>query len=107
MWWKTEWWKSLPQKGVKRIKRIEYSIRDPWDNINTPTTKRRREREKHPDKTIEVLIAKKKKKIPNMGKETFIQFDKAQRIPYRINPMRNTERHILIKLIKIKDKDKY
>ena len=62
MWWKTEWWKSLPQKGVKRIKRIEYSIRDPWDNINTPTTKRRREREKHPDKTIEVLIAKKKKK---------------------------------------------
>ena len=29
-----------------------------------------------------------------------------QRVPYRINPRRNTPRHIVIKLAKIKDKEK-
>ena len=29
-----------------------------------------------------------------------------QRVPYRINPRRNTSRHILIKLSKIKHKEK-
>lgn len=32
--------------------------------------------------------------------------EEAQRIPHRINPKRNTVRHILIKLIKIKCKEK-
>ena len=34
------------------------------------------------------------------------QTQEAQRIPYRINPSRNTLRRILIKLTKIKDKEK-
>ena len=29
-----------------------------------------------------------------------------QRVPYRINPRRNTPRHTVIKLTKIKDKEK-
>ena len=29
-----------------------------------------------------------------------------QRVPYRINPRRNTPRHIVIKVAKIKDKEK-
>ena len=33
-------------------------------------------------------------------------FRSAQRVPYRINPRRNTPRHILIKLSKIKYKEK-
>ena len=41
-----------------------------------------------------------------MGKETLTQVEKAQRIPYKINPLRNTARHILIKLTKIKFKEK-
>ena len=41
-----------------------------------------------------------------MGKEITIQVQEAQRIPYRINPRRNTPRHILIKLTKIKLKEK-
>ena len=41
-----------------------------------------------------------------MGKETFIQVEEAQRIPHRINPKRNTARHIVIKLRKIKYKEK-
>ena len=41
-----------------------------------------------------------------MGKEIVNQVQEAQRVPYRINPRRNTQRHILIKLSKIKYKDK-
>ena len=41
-----------------------------------------------------------------MEKEKFNQVQETQRVPYRINPRRNTPRHIVIKLAKIKDKDK-
>ena len=41
-------------------------------------------------------------KFPNMKKEIFNQVQEAQRSPYRINPRRNTPRHILIKLTKTK-----
>ena len=41
-----------------------------------------------------------------MGKERATQVQKGQRVPYRINPRRNTPRHIVIKLAKIKDKEK-
>ena len=40
-----------------------------------------------------------------MGKEVVCQVQEA-RVPGRINPRRNTPRHIVIKLTKIKDKDK-
>ena len=40
----------------------------------------------------------------NMGKEIATQVQEAQRVPYRINSRRNTSRHILIKLTKIKHK---
>ena len=41
-----------------------------------------------------------------MGKEIVNQVQEAKRDPYRINPKRNTLRHILIKLSKIKYKEK-
>ena len=41
-----------------------------------------------------------------MGKEIVNQVQEAQRISGRINPRRNTLRHIIIKLTKIKDRDK-
>ena len=44
--------------------------------------------------------------FPNMGKEIATQVQEAQRVLYRINPRRNTPRHIVIKLTKIKDKEK-
>ena len=39
-----------------------------------------------------------------MEKEIVNQVQEAQRVPYRINPRRNTSRHILIKLTKTKHK---
>ena len=41
-----------------------------------------------------------------MGREIVIQVQEAHRVPYRINPRRNTPRHILIKLTNIKFKEK-
>ena len=41
-----------------------------------------------------------------MGKEIATQVQEVQRVPGRINPRRNRSRHIVIKLTKIKDKEK-
>ena len=42
--------------------------------------------------------------FPNMETEIVNQVQEAQRGPYRKNPGRNTQRHILIKLTKTKHK---
>ena len=41
-----------------------------------------------------------------MGKEIVNQIQEVERVPYRKNPRRNMPRHILIKLSKIKYKEK-
>ena len=41
-----------------------------------------------------------------MEKEIVDQVQEAQRLPYRINPRRNTSRHVLIKLTKTKHKER-
>ena len=43
--------------------------------------------------------------FPKMRKEIVIQVQETQRVPNRIKPRRNTPRHILIKLTKIKYKE--
>jgi len=45
--------------------------------------------------------------FPNTGKEIINQVPEAQRVPGRINPRRNTPRHIAIKRTKLKTKMKY
>ena len=44
------------------------------------------------------------KNFPNMGKEIASQVQEAQRFLYTINPKRSTTRHLIIKLMKIKQK---
>ena len=57
------------------------------------------EKNKGCEKMFEEIIVED---FPNMGKEIVNQVQEVQRVPYRINPRRNTPRHILIKLSKIK-----
>ena len=59
------------------------------------------EREIGPEKISEEIIPEN---FPNMGKEIVNEVQEAQRVPGRINPRRNTSRHIVIKLTKIKDR---
>ena len=61
------------------------------------------EKKKGYEKIFEEIIVEN---IPNMGKEIVNQVQEAQRVPYRINTRRNTPRYILIKLLKIKCKEK-
>ena len=48
-----------------------------------------------------------KENSPNLVKEiVFQEVQEAQRIPKKLDPKRNTPRHIIIKLCKIKDKER-
>lgn len=80
------------------MKRNEDSFGDIQDNIKCSNYMGpRRRREKGCEKVFEKIIIEN---FLNMGKEIAIQVQEAQRVPYRINPKRNTPRHILIKLMK-------
>ena len=99
---------AAEQNKEKRMKRNEDSLRDLWDNIKRNNIHIVRvpegeEREKGPEKIFAQVIVEN---FPNMGKKIAIQVQEAQQVPYRINPRRNTLRHIVIKLAKIKDKEK-
>ena len=88
--------------------RIEDSLRDLWDNIKCTNIRiigvpEKEEKKKGTEKIFEEIIVEN---FPNMGKEIVNQVQEAQRAPYRINPRRNTPRHILTKLSKIKYKEK-
>ena len=48
-----------------------------------------------------------KENFPNLAKEIdFLEVQGAQRVPKKLDPKRNTPRHIIIKLPKIKDKER-
>ena len=44
--------------------------------------------------------------FPNLVKEIDIQVQEAQRIPNKLDPKRTTTRHIIIKMPKVKDKER-
>ena len=92
----------------KRMKRNDDSLRDLWDNIKHNNihiigVPEGEEREKGPEKIFEEIIVEN---FPNVGKEITTQVQEGQRVPYRTHPRRNMPRHIVIKLAKIKDKEK-
>ena len=82
---------SEEQNKVKIMKRTEDSLRDLWDHIKCTNIQ-----------IIGVPEEEEKKK----GYEKIVnQVQEAQRVPYRINPRRNTPRYILIKLTKTKHQE--
>ena len=75
-----------------------------YQNLNYRGPRRRRRRKKKGyEKFFEEIIVEN---FPDMEKEIVSQVQEAQRVPYRINPWRNTPRHILIKLTKTKHKER-
>ena len=96
------------QKREKILKTNEESLGELLDNVKCTNVHiigvpEGEEREKGTEKIFQEVIAKN---LPHMGKEPLTQIQEAQLVPYKINPRRNTLRHILIKLTKIKDKEK-
>ena len=99
---------SEEQNKVKRIKRTEDSLRDlcnniKYTNIRITGVPEEEEEKKGYEKNFKEIIVEK---FPNMEKERVNQIQEAQRVPYRINPRRNMPRHILIKLTKLKHKER-
>ena len=99
---------TAEQKKEKRMKRIEDSLRDLWENTKLTNiwiigVPKEEEKKKGTEKIFEEIIVEN---FPNTGKEIVNQVQEAQGVPYRINPRRNMPRHILIKLSKIKFKEK-
>ena len=98
---------SEEHNKIKRIKRTEDSLREHWDNIKCTNIRiigipEEEEKKKGYEKIFEEIMVEN---FPNMEKEFFNQVQEAQRVSYRINPRRNLPRHMLIKLIKTKDKE--
>ena len=90
------------------MKRISNSLRDLWDKIKCTKIRiirvpEKEEKKKRTEKIFQEIIVEN---FPKLGKEIVNQVQEMQRVPYRINPRRNTPRHILIKLLKIKYKEK-
>ena len=90
------------------MKRTEDGLRDVWDNIKCINIRiigvpEEEEKKKGYEKIFEEIIVEN---FPNMEKEIVNQLQEAQRVPYKINPRRNTPRHILIKLTKTKHKER-
>ena len=91
---------TAEQNKEKRMKSIEDSLRDLWDHIKHTNIRiigvpEEEEKKKGTEKIFQEIIVEK---FPNVGKEVLNQVQEAQRVPYRVNPRRNTPRHILIKL---------
>ena len=94
------------RKKEKRMKRNEDNLRDLWDNVKHTKIRiigvpEEKDKKKSHEKILEIIV----ENFPKMRKETVTQAQETQRAPNRINPKRDTPRHILIKLTKIKHKE--
>ena len=95
------------QNEETRIQKNEQRLRNLWDNfkhsnIQVIGVPEGEEEEQEIENLFEKIM---KENFPNL-KEIYMQVQKAQRVPNKVNPNRNTSRHIIIKLPKIKDKEK-
>ena len=100
---------SAEQNKVNRMKRMEDSLRNLWDNIKCTNIKiigvpEEEEKKKGYEKIFEEMIVEN---FPNMEKEIVNQVRDTQRVPYRMNPKRNNPRHILIKQTKTNTKKEF
>ena len=81
------------QNKEERMQRMEDNLRDLWENtkhtnIQIIGAPEEEEKKKGSEKIFEEIIVEN---FPNMGKEIVTQFQEAQRVPYRVNPGRNTQ----------------
>ena len=93
----------------QEFRKNEERLRNLWDNfkhsniwiIGVPEGE---EYEQEIENLFEQIM---KENFPDLVKEIdFQEVQEAQRVPKKLDPKRNTPRHIILKLLKIKDKEK-
>ena len=92
------------RKKEKRIERNGDNLGDLWDNVKHPNIRitgvpEEQDKKTGHEKIPEEIIVEN---FPKMGKKIDTQVQETQRVANRINPRKNTPRHILIKLMKSK-----
>ena len=99
-----------PEKNEEtRIQKNEERLRNLWDNLKCSTiwiigVPEGEEQEQEIENLFEQIM---KENFPTLAKEIgFQEVQEAQRVPKKLDPKRNTPRHIIITLPKIKDKEK-
>ena len=95
---------SEEQNKVKRMKRAVSEDHIKCTNIQIIGFPEEEEKNKWYEKIFEEIIVEN---FPNMEKEIVNPSPRGTKSPNRINPRRNTPRHILIKLTKTKHKEYY
>ena len=88
--------KEAERRKERITKRNKDNLRDLWDNVKCPNIRitgvpEEEDKKKGHEKILEEIIAEN---FPKMGKEIATQVQETQRVPNRINPRRNTPRHI-------------
>ena len=95
------------QRTENQMKKHKSNIRHLWNNIKQANIciigiLEGEEKEKGIENIFEEIMAEN---FPNL-KDTDIKIQEAQRAPNKLNPNRPTPRHIIIKMAKVKDKER-
>ena len=96
------------QNEETRIQKNEERLKSLWDNLKRSCIRivgvpEREEQQQQTENLFEQIM---KEIFPNLAKEIdFQEVQEAQRVPKKLDPKRNTPRHVIIKLPKIKDKE--
>ena len=93
-------------KNKKELKEMR-TTSETSDNVKCPNIRiigvpEEEDKKKGHEKMLEEIIVEN---VLKMGKEIATQVQETQKVPNRINPRQSTQRHILIKLMKIKHKE--
>ena len=100
---------QLEQSKETRIQKSEERHMNLWDSLKRSHTQivgvpEGEEQQQEMENLFEQIM---KENFPNLAKEIgFQEVQEAQRVPKKLDPKRNTPRHIIIKLPKIKDKER-
>ena len=95
------------QNGEKEFKKTRRGL-GTSGTLSVPTPNSQGcQKEKRKSKKLKIYLKKiMKENFPNLVKEIHIQVQAAQRVPNKLDPKRATARHILIKMPKVKDKER-
>ena len=96
------------QQKEKRIKKNEASLRNIMgnmkpNNICIMVTPEEEESEEGMENLFEEIMTEN---FPNLVRQKDTQVQEAQRVPNKLDPRNPTPRHIIIKMTRLKDKDR-
>ena len=99
---------SIRQQEEKRMQKAENSVRSLWDNFKSTNIQiigvlEGEEKEQEIGNIFEKIV---KANFPNLGKEIDMKVQETQRVPNKMDAKKTTPRYIIIKMSKVKDKER-